>query len=66
MYHVGGNLFLKIQHMVPKMIIPEEMMIATYWEVDQDPVPKCIAFVRNVVVLSLALYRVFKRMELVF
>ena len=24
-------------------------MSATYWEANEDPVPKCIAFVRNVV-----------------
>ena len=31
-----------------------------------DSVPTCKVFVRNVVVLLLALYRVFKSMELVF
>ena len=46
MYHVGGNIFLNIQQMVPQ-IIREEMMSATYWEADQDLVRKGIAFVRK-------------------
>ena len=33
--------------MAPRVI--QEAMGATYWETDQDPVKKCIAFVRNVV-----------------
>ena len=32
-------------------------MSATYWEADQNPVPMCIAFVRNVVNVVVALYR---------
>ena len=48
MHHVGGNLFLNMQQMAPLMI-REEMRSTTHWEPDQDPVLKCIAFVRNVV-----------------
>ena len=33
---------------------------------DQDPVSVCIAFVRNVVILFLALYRVFKSLAQMF
>ena len=47
MYHVGENLFLNIQQMAPGTI--REDMSAIYWETDQDPVAKCIAFVRNAV-----------------
>ena len=59
MYHVGGNFFLR---RTTEGAIREEMG-AVYWETDEGPVPKCIAFVRNVVMLFLALYRVFKSME---
>ena len=40
------------------LIILEEMN-TIFWEMDEDPVPKCIAFVKSVVVLFLALYCVF-------
>ena len=56
--HVGGKSFLNLQQMAPE-IIRDEVMSATYCEVDQDPVPKCITSVRNVVVLFVALYRMF-------
>ena len=56
MYHVGRNLFLNIQQML--LLIIQKEMGASYWEIDKDLVPKCIAFVRNVM-LFLASYHVF-------
>ena len=54
MYHVGGNLLLNIQQMAPWIIL--EDMGTTYCESDQDPASKCIVFIKNVVMLVLALY----------
>ena len=41
-------MFLNTQQMVPQTI-REEIISATYWEVNRVPVPKNIAFVKNVI-----------------
>ena len=47
MHHVGGNPSLNMQQMSPQIIweVNDVCLLST----DQDPVPKCITLVRNVV-----------------
>ena len=47
MYDIGVNLFSNIEQMGPWVI--RENSGATYWGKDKDPVPGCIAFIRNAV-----------------
>ena len=62
MYHVGGNLFFKLTTYgaIDRSGRNERQLLG----LDQDEVPTSKVFVRKVVVLFLALYRVFKSMEL--
>ena len=52
------NFFSDIQQTAP-LVIREEMSKRHLVGTDRDPVPTCKAFVGSVVVLFLALYRVY-------
>ena len=55
---VGGNLFSEIQQMALLVILEE--MSESCWERTKIQFKRLKCFVRNVVVLFLALYRVFQ------
>ena len=61
MYLIGGNLFSDIQQMV--LLVLQEEMSDICLERSEIKFQRVKVFVRNVVLWSLALYRVLMKME---